>query len=114
MGCAVSSSVGRRPERVSDFQTISGRYSTTIQDNSALTTANLSGTDKLYLTEESFNVEHLIDTGGFGFVFKATRIATRRTYALKVEFKPMHHMNIELTSSENKTISLQRTLCIVA
>lgn len=86
MGCVPSSSVGLRPERVGDFQTISGRKSITIKEDTAPTTVNLRGSDnKIYLTEESFNVEHLIDTGGFGFVFRATRIATRHTYALKVE-----------------------------
>lgn len=42
------------------------------------------------INEDAFRVQHLIDTGGFGFVFKATRTTTKATYALKVQ--PMQFM----------------------
>ncbi|KAL7528904.1 hypothetical protein ACHAXR_002693 [Thalassiosira sp. AJA248-18] len=45
----------------------------------------ISGVD-----ENGFHFHHLIDTGGFGFVFKATRKTTGVTYALKVQ--PMEFM----------------------
>ena len=35
--------------------------------------------------EEGFAFHALIDSGGFGFVFKATRRTTGETYALKVQ-----------------------------
>jgi len=37
------------------------------------------------LDEDGFHFHHLIDTGGFGFVFKASRKTTRVDYALKVQ-----------------------------
>lgn len=40
---------------------------------------------QIRLNEDGFRFHHLIDTGGFGFVFKATRKTTRKTYALKVQ-----------------------------
>jgi len=40
----------------------------------------------IVVCEEGFLAFHaLIDSGGFGFVFKATRRTTGRTYALKVQ-----------------------------
>lgn len=43
-----------------------------------------------HVTEDAFQFHHLIDTGGFGFVFKATRKATGLMYAMKVQ--PMEFM----------------------
>lgn len=42
------------------------------------------------IDEDGFQIHHLIDTGGFGFVFKATKRTTGRTYAVKVQ--PMEFM----------------------
>ncbi|KAL7549822.1 hypothetical protein ACHAWF_013084 [Thalassiosira exigua] len=47
--------------------------------------SRVSGVD-----ERGFHFHHLIDTGGFGFVFKATRKTTGETYAMKVQ--PMEFM----------------------
>ena len=39
----------------------------------------------IVVCEKGFAFHSLIDSGGFGFVFKATRRTTGRTYALKVQ-----------------------------
>ena len=42
---------------------------------------------QININEDGFHFHHLIDTGGFGFVFKATRKTTGITYALKVQYQ---------------------------
>ena len=52
---------------------------------------NNTNQQQIHINEEGFHFHHLIDTGGFGFVFKATRKTTGKTYALKVQ--PMEFMS---------------------
>lgn len=90
MGSAVS--VGCKPKKtttvtrdsISQQRTRAALRSESEQDNSR--------NNKLHqvIDENGFHACHLIDTGGFGFVFKATRNVTRQTYALKVQ--PMEFM----------------------
>jgi len=52
---------------------------------------NTNQQQQININEDGFHFHHLIDTGGFGFVFKATRKTTGKTYALKVQ--PMEFMS---------------------
>jgi len=52
---------------------------------------NTTNQQQININEDGFHFHHLIDTGGFGFVFKATRKTTGKTYALKVQ--PMEFMS---------------------
>ena len=52
---------------------------------------NTNQQPRININEDGFHFHHLIDTGGFGFVFKATRKTTGKTYALKVQ--PMEFMS---------------------
>ena len=58
------------------------------------------------LDEDGFHFHHLIDTGGFGFVFKASRKTTQVEYALKIQ--PLEFM-VQLGNGHRKTneVSLQ-------
>ena len=84
MGSAMSS--GCKPKRVSDFHTSSIRTSASC----SIPNNNDEGLTNYQITEASFNVQYLIDTGGFGFVFKAIRNTTKSSYALKIQ--PMEFM----------------------
>jgi len=53
--------------------------------------SNNTNQQQININEDGFHFHHLIDTGGFGFVFKATRKTTGKTYALKVQ--PMEFMS---------------------
>ena len=53
--------------------------------------SNNTNHQRININEDGFHFHHLIDTGGFGFVFKATRKTTGKTYALKVQ--PMEFMS---------------------
>ena len=62
--------------------------------------------------DNGFHYHHLIDTGGFGFVFKATRKTTGETYALKVQ--PMEFMARLTRSGGNRkanevTLQMEKT-----
>lgn len=87
MGSAIS--FGCKPKRINDFHTSTTRSSMTNSINASVATSP-DTTSLQTANEDSFNVQHLIDTGGFGFVFKATRSTTKATYALKVQ--PMEFM----------------------
>ena len=52
---------------------------------------NNTNQQQININEDGFHFHHLIDTGGFGFVFKATRKTTGKIYALKVQ--PMEFMS---------------------
>jgi serine/threonine protein kinase len=82
MGAAIS--VGCKPKRIADF------HFNTSTTRSSTTTASMTHFNDWNINEDSFQVQHLIDTGGFGFVFKAVRTTTKATYALKVQ--PMEFM----------------------
>ena len=67
------------------------------------------------VNENEFLFHHLIDTGGFGFVFKATRKATGITYALKVQ--PMEFMARLTRAGGNRRateVSLQMEKTVLA
>eukprot|EP00804_Cyclotella_cryptica_P025056 CCRYP_016533-RA/>CCRYP_016533-RA protein AED:0.62 eAED:0.27 QI:0/0/0/0.75/0.33/0.75/4/0/540 len=112
MGSAVS--VGCKPDKARDFNSVVTRHTISQQRDSAAPKSESTEPDdsynyKLYqvidegrfqiktvnkkipaIDEDGFQVLHLVDTGGFGFVFKAIRNVTRQTYALKVQ--PMEFM----------------------
>lgn len=91
MGSAMS--LGCKPNRVSDFHTNQTTETPSVvnNDDCGRTNYDTSQRDEQFqITEASFNVQYLIDTGGFGFVFKATRITTKSSYALKIQ--PMEFM----------------------
>jgi serine/threonine protein kinase len=83
MGAAVS--VGCKPKRIADFH-----FNTSTTRSSMNTSVSVTDFSDWNINEDSFQVQHLIDTGGFGFVFKAVRTTTKATYALKVQ--PMEFM----------------------
>lgn len=58
-----------------------------INDFAASGSARMSSVteDGFQIGEDDFHIHHLIDTGGFGFVFKATQNATGAAYALKIQ-----------------------------
>jgi serine/threonine protein kinase len=86
MGCLMS--VRCKPKRVGDFSLQSSTTSTKITNE--VVDASTVKHEQEPINEHSFQISHLIDTGGFGFVFKATKISTNTTYALKVQ--PMEFM----------------------
>ena len=84
MNQALSSSALRR--HFSNHLTISA----TQQSMEFVHGANELNTHIAGINEDGFLFHHLIDTGGFGFVFKATRKATGQVLALKIQ--PMEFM----------------------
>lgn len=69
-----------------------------------------------FVNEECFQFHHLIDTGGFGFVFKATKKTTGISYALKVQ--PCEFM-ARLTRAGNRRVNeeslqMEKTTLIAA
>lgn len=84
-------SAGCKPKRIGDFHTVTTRNSTTTNNlSSIIIEQNNDSNRRIQINEDSFHIQHLIDTGGFGFVFKAIRTTTKVSYALKVQ--PMEFM----------------------
>jgi len=60
---------------------------------------------EMKLEEDGFHFHHLIDSGGFGFVFKASRKTTLVDYALKVQ--PLEFMARLGNGQKSNAVSLQ-------
>ena len=60
---------------------------------------------EMKLDEDGFHFHHLIDSGGFGFVFKASRKTTLVEYALKVQ--PLEFMARLGNGQKSNAVSLQ-------